>query len=84
MSSSRYIMMNNVLLDRNKCFENEINVYNYLDILDFLQRDKKNDYQSEFEYLLELNKLIFKETHTRTIKITYPEDLEFIRCLSNL
>lgn len=84
MCSSQYLMMNNVLLDRNKCFENEINVYNYDDILDFLQNDKKNEYQSEFEYLLKSNKLIFKETHTRTIKITYPEDLEFIKCLSNL
>ena len=84
MCSSQYLVMNKVLLDRNKCFENEINVYNYGDIFDFLQNDKKNNYQSEFEYLLKSNRLIFKETHTRTIKITYPEDLEFIKCLSNL
>lgn len=84
MSSSQYLLWNDEILDRNKCFENEINVYNYLDILEFVEDDQKNNYQSEFEYLFKYNKLIFKETHTRTIKITYPEDLEFIQCLSNI
>ena len=84
MNSSQDILMNKKILNRNNCLENEINIYNYNDILEFIQNEKKYDYQSEFEYLFKQNKLIFKETHMRTIKITYPEDLEFIQNLSNL
>ena len=72
------------ITNRNNCFENEINIYNYNDILEFIQNEKKYDYQSEFEYLFKQNKLKFKKSHMRLIKITYPEDLEFIQNLSNL
>lgn len=84
MSSSNEITFKNNILNRNECYENEINVYNYEDILKFIQNEKKYNYQSEFEYLFKQNELIFKQTHMKMIKITYPEDLEFIQNLSNL
>lgn len=84
MNSMNGIFYNNNIINRDECFENEINIYNYNDISEFIQNEKKYDYRSELEYLNEKNKLSFKKTHMRTIKITYPEDLEFIQNLSNL
>lgn len=84
MNSMNGIFYNNNIINRDECFENEINIYKYEDIFEFIQNEKKYDYRSELEYLNEKNKLSFKKTHMRTIKITYPEDLEFIQNLSNL
>lgn len=84
LDSSQYLTKNNKLIKREEIYENVAYFYLYSDLKLILKEEKIYDYQSEFQYLLEKNKINFVDTNYRTIKITYIEDIEFIKQIQNL